>query len=39
VPFVTFQYATLGRTVGGKEVTRGWKDQDPIVEEMFVILT
>jgi hypothetical protein len=30
VPLVTFQYAMLGRMVGGKEVTRGWNDQAPI---------
>lgn len=29
VPFVMFQYAMLGRTVGGKASTRGWNDQVP----------
>jgi hypothetical protein len=37
VPLVTFQYAMLGRTVGEKDVMRGWNDQAPI-DELFIFL-
>jgi hypothetical protein len=38
VPLVTFQYAILGRTVGGKEVMRGWNDQAPIDKLLFILI-
>ena len=37
VPFVTFQYAMLGRIVDGKGEARGWKDHAPRVDRFDMV--